>query len=176
MEPLTIIKAASLIADITGVGEWIGKLLGGDKGETVAREVINQAQVLTGASSMDEAIAVLNADKAKARALRERLIEHRETLIRLANEDRQNARALYEKKNATADKVADRIMKWNLPLIALLVSGYVLIFIYVPERDPAVLASSALTLVLKGLLDERTTLIQFFFGASSKDEVNEPGG
>ena len=176
MEPLTIIKAATLIADITGAGEWIGKLLGGDKGETVAREVINQAQTLTGAGSMDEAIAVLNADKAKARALRERLIEHKETLIRLANEDRQNARAMYARKNTTADKVADRIITWNLPLIALLLGCNVLIFIYVEQREAAILVSNTLTYVLKGLLDERTTLIQFFFGASSKDEVNEPGG
>ena len=41
------------------------------------------------------------------------------------------------------------------------------------QQEVAVLMSNIVTFVLKGLLDERMTLIQFFFGASSKDDVDE---
>ena len=177
MDPISamgMIKAATVIADLTGAGEWIGELLGGDNGKAVAKEVIGQAKSLTGAKSVDEAVTILKTDRQSATDLKQRLMDHKETLIRLANEDRRDARALYAKKNTTADLVANRIISWNLPLIALLLIIYVVIFLVVKQQEVAVLMSNIVTFVLKGLLDERMTLIQFFFGASSKEGSDEP--
>ena len=133
MDPISamgLIKAATLIADVTGVGEWVGALLGGDNGKSVAKEVISQAKSLTGAKSVDEAVTILKTDRQSATDLKQRLMNHKENLIRLANEDRRDARALYARKNTTADLVANRIISWNLPLIALLLVIYVVIFLW----------------------------------------------
>ena len=81
-------------------------------------------------------------------------------------EDKQSARGMYVAKNAMADKVARQVINWNLPAIALLVVIEVLCVIYMDDKTLIAIISSAIGSVLTALINERLTVIQFFFGSS----------
>lgn len=87
-------------------------------------------------------------------------------------EDRKSARNMYMTKSGMADRIASQIINWNLPAIAALVVIEILTIIYMEDKTLIAIISSAVGGVTTALINERLTVIQFFFGSSkgSKDK------
>ena len=86
--------------------------------------------------------------------------------------DIQDAREMYEKTgHEQADKIADKIINWNLLIILALVVIQVLVIMYVDGQVAAVITGIVGT-VVGALINERNTVVNFFFGSSkgSKDK------
>ena len=86
--------------------------------------------------------------------------------------DIQDAREMYEKTgHEQADKIADKIINWNLIIIMILVVIQVLVIMYVDGQVAAVITGIVGT-VVGALINERNTVVNFFFGSSkgSKDK------
>lgn len=81
--------------------------------------------------------------------------------------DVADARDLYEKKNEMADAVARRIIKYNLPIIFLLVCVLIACTIYLKDNVLLALISSSIGGVCSQLSTERMTIVNFFFGSSA---------
>jgi hypothetical protein len=79
--------------------------------------------------------------------------------------DKQNARSIYEKSKDISDRIATRIMNWNLPFLLVLVAINIAC---VKHFDSVLLAiiSNILGQVIQMLINERLTVINFFFGSS----------
>lgn len=73
----------------------------------------------------------------------------------------------YQQKNTMADKIADQVIKYNLPVIALLVIVNVLVVHYFKD-DASLIAivSNIIGLAIGKLFSERQAVINFFFGSS----------
>ena len=88
-----------------------------------------------------------------------------------------SARDIYRESRVMTDKLATRVMTWNLPGIFLMV----LINIgCVKFLDSALLAivSNVIGMVINQLNGERNNIINFFFGSSlgSKEKDKQPNG
>ena len=109
-------------------------------------------------------------DKSEALALLKDY-EQEELDARLA--DVASAREMYKQKSDKADDIAKLVMRWNLPVIVALVVINILATMYLDKVLIAVIAN-VVGMVLQSLINERQTLINFFFGSSEgskrKDE------
>ena len=86
--------------------------------------------------------------------------------------DIQDAREMYkDTDHATADDIAQKVINYNLIIIVLLVVVQVLVVMYVNGQVAAVVTGVVGTIV-GSLINERNTVINFFFGSSksSKDK------
>ena len=86
--------------------------------------------------------------------------------------DVQDARDMYKSTGHTqADKIADKIINWNLLIIMALVVIQVLVIMFVDGQIAAVITGIVGT-VVGALINERNTVVNFFFGSSqgSKDK------
>lgn len=86
--------------------------------------------------------------------------------------DIQNARAMYkETDHEMADDIAGKIINWNLVIIMALVGVQVYVIISVDGQVAAVITGVVGT-VVGSLINERNTVVNFFFGSSkgSKDK------
>lgn len=94
--------------------------------------------------------------------------------MRLRLEDRKDSRDMYRAKSEKADTIADSVMKWNLPVLMILVMINLAAIIWLDKALVAVI-SNIIGFALNALLNERSTVIQFFFGSSDgskkKDEM-----
>jgi hypothetical protein len=77
-----------------------------------------------------------------------------------------------------ADKIADRVIMWNLPAIALLVGANVGVVSFVENPVIAVSVGNIIGASIAYLWNERSTVINFFFGSSqgSKDKTDKLNG
>jgi len=90
-----------------------------------------------------------------------------------------DAREMYEKTNHdTADKLADRVMKWNLPVILALVLINIASVIYLKENGTVIaIISNFIGMAMGQLFTERQSVVNFFFGSSKgskekQDKIN----
>lgn len=101
MEPISIALA---LAEATGLTEKIGRLIAGDKGESVASRVVDVAKLVTGSHDGKSALEEVRADPAASLRLEEALIDRERELAHLAQQDRADARdmhvAVMESSNA----------------------------------------------------------------------------
>jgi hypothetical protein len=82
-------------------------------------------------------------------------------------QDRQGARSMYQVHNVQADKIADRVMRWNLIFIFLVLLINVGSVIWLKENGTILaIIGNVLGMVLKGLFDERQQVGAFYFGSS----------
>jgi len=94
--------------------------------------------------------------------------------LELYYEDLKSARDMYKSTDhAQADKIADNVIKFNLIIILLMVVIQVLVILYIDGQIAAVITGVVGT-ITGALLNERSTVINFFFGSSqgSKDKDN----
>lgn len=116
-------------------------------------------------------IAAIKEAEYKLKAL-----DFKELELELAEKKEENRHAeakytkahdTYQVKSDTADKVADQIIKWNLPVIAVLVLvNLLLIHLLKDEATLIAIASNIIGVVIGKLLGERQAIINFFFGSS----------
>ena len=80
--------------------------------------------------------------------------------------DVADAREMYEKTGGSmADTIAKKVIDWNLWLILALVVGQICVILFVPGQVAAI-ATGAIGTITGALIQERNTLINFFFGSS----------
>jgi uncharacterized membrane protein len=88
------------------------------------------------------------------------------------------AHETYRIKNEAADEIAGQIIKYNLPIIAMLVLVNIAVVYYMAENATLIaIASNIIGLAIGNLFNERNTIVNFFFGSSqgskSKDKTIE---
>jgi hypothetical protein len=92
--------------------------------------------------------------------------------LELYYQDLSSARQMYQETDHTqADKIADNVIRYNLIIVMAMVLIQVLVIMYV-EGQIAAVVTGVVGTVTGALLNERSTVINFFFGSSmgSKDK------
>jgi hypothetical protein len=86
----------------------------------------------------------------------------------------KSARKNYQLSKEMTDWIARRIMNWNLPMLGLLVAANIACVHYFDSVALA-LVSNVIGMVMQQLINERTTLMNFFLGSSkgSQDKTKE---
>ena len=166
MDPVSIVSAALGIAKATGLTDWIGEKLGGEPGAKAAGKIVDVATAVTGAKSPEDAIKRIQADQDAANAVRQKLLEHQQELVRLQFQDLQNARAMYAQKSKMADRIAEHVIRWNLPAVVLLVVANCFVIMYIRNATIAVAVGNIIGASIAYLWQERHQVITFFFGSS----------
>ena len=96
-------------------------------------------------------------------------------LIELDYADIANARDMYKSTgHVMADKIADRVIVWNLWVVFLAIAVEILAVVYMEDKVLIAIISGAIGSFTTALLQERQQVINFFFGSSqgSKDKTN----
>ena len=164
MEPVTIALA---LAKAAGVDDWIKEKIGGTVTGQVASKVIDLAKKVTGKDSPDEALESVASSSRLAAELKLQLMKNEHLLKMAAYEDRKDARQTYRIHPQQADKIAERVMRFNLPfIVALVIINCVVLHFF--RNDAALLAavSNVLGMAIKSLFDERKEVTGFYFGGS----------
>jgi hypothetical protein len=168
------------IAKTLGLTDWISNKLSGSDNDAVkiAAKVIDFASQATGESDPVKINNALIADPTLATKLKQTLLDNEHELDMAPYKDRKDARAMHNQHPEQADKIADRIMKYNLPYILFLLVANCLAMFFLREYS-AILAiiSNLIGMTLKSLFDERNCVTGFYFGSSmgSKNkDMNNP--
>ena len=163
------IIAALGIAKAVGLTDWVtNKLSGSDNNAAqIAAQVIDYASEATGKKDLKGIEQQLSADPALAAKLKQTLLDNEQALDMAPYKDRQDARAMHNKHPEQADKIANGIMKFNLPYIFILLVANVLAMFYLKDYS-AILAivSNLLGMTIKSLFDERNCVTGFYLGSS----------
>lgn len=102
------------------------------------------------------------------------LISEREDYLKELDyyyKDLKSARDMYSSSHAQADKIADNVIKYNLFIVLFMVLVQCVVIMYIDGKVAAVITGIVGT-VTGALIQERNTVINFFFGSSkgSKDK------
>lgn len=169
--------ALPLIPIITGLASLaptIGKWLGGSDGENAAQAVADMARSVTGINDAQGAVNEILSDPIAQLEFMKLVEKNRTRLDELYLADRKDARAMYVEQNEQADKIADRITKFNVLYIMLLVAVNCLL-VYFLEGNGAVLAaaSNIIGLVIRDLLAQIQAVTGFYFGSSMGSKAKD---
>lgn len=164
MDPVTVIAAATGIVKALGLDAKLGKLLGGDRGAEVAERVVDAAQVATGARSVDEIRAAIEADGHAAQQLKMRLLDIEEAERAREAADRADARAMQVAALAQNDIFSKRFIYFFAAAWSLFAMGYILLITAgnIPD-DNQRFADTILGFLLGTVVASQ---LQFFFGSS----------
>ncbi|TNC80680.1 MAG: hypothetical protein C9356_12330 [Oleiphilus sp.] len=155
--------ASALIKFAPKIAGWIG----GDKAEDVAEKVVDIAKDVTGKPGATDALEAIKTNPNTALEFQKAVMDNEHVFDRMVLEDRQHARETYKVHNEASDKIAFYIMKYNLPLILVLVLVNVIATHYL-KTDPALLStvSTLVGFIINALLKERQDVTAFHFGSS----------
>jgi len=157
------------IADTLGLSSWVkGKLGKSDSGAAkVAVKLLDIAKRKTGESDPQKIRDKIIADPKLAQELKAEILANEHELNMAPYEDRGDAREMYQAHNHQADKIAQNVMVFNLPVIFLLLV-FNSVCVYYMKDYGAMLAtvSSVLGMAIKTLFDERQSVTGFYFGSS----------
>jgi hypothetical protein len=157
------------IAKTLGITDWISNKLSGSDNDAakVASKVLDFASQATGESNPLKIEKALSNDPKLAAELKATLMANEHEINMAPYKDRQGARGMHNKHPEQADKIADRIMKYNPVYIAicLICQAFALYFM---RDNPELLAllTSVLTMATKSFFDERKDVTGFFYGSS----------
>lgn len=156
-----------IISGLVSLAPSIGKWLGGSEGEDAAQVVADMARKVTGLNDAQSAVDEVLSDPIAQLEFMKLVEKNRTRLDELYLADRQDARKMYVEQNEQADKIADRITKFNVLYIMLLVAVNCLL-VYFLEGNGAVLAaaSNIIGLVIRDLLAQIQAVTGFYFGSS----------
>ncbi len=161
---------------LISIAPSIAKFFGGDKAEDAAQSVVDIARQVTGQNDAQSAVnMVLESDDAKLKFLS--LLEQRKThLDEIYLADRSDAREMYTHHNEQADLIADRITKYNVLYILIMVTINCMV-VYFFKEDAALvgIASNIIGFVIRDLLAQIQAVTGFYFGSSlgSKNKVSK---
>ena len=164
---LVSIMGAIGLAEEIGLVDWVGDLIGGNNGKEVAQKVVDTAQALTGISDPVKARDVINKDPALQHKLREKLLDQKHDLEKLAFANTAHAREMYKEKSDQADKIAQLVMTLSIPLIAFIAVIQVVAAYLIDEKALSILIANICGAAMGYLWNERATIINFFFGSSA---------
>lgn len=166
------------LKDIVGKSAPIlGGLLGGPVGAGVGGLISNVLGVKGDPMSV---MTELTQNPEAVLKLKQIQLDHKQKLeelkleeIRILQKRYESAHQTYNKNSNMADKIAVQVIRWNLPVIFLLVAGNLYIVDQFKE-DPTLIAiaSNIIGIAIGKLFSERQAVINFFFGSSigSKDK------
>lgn len=155
-----------LLAPATGgisvaVGGLIAKTLGvEEKPEAVMEALQTNPEALLKIKELekDERIAELQAEMQTKQMYADSEKGNIQTIV--------NAQDMYKVKNEQSDKIADSIFRYNLWLIGVAVVAAICVPMYIKDVAAIAVVSNITGMVIKTLFDERSTVINFFFGSS----------
>ncbi len=128
-------------------------------------QTIGQAQAAVESASPSELLALKQADHSFELEMRN---------LDYGNID--SARSMHKENHEQADKIADRVMKWNLAYVILtLAIQCVSIYLLKDFGTQLTIVSTACGWVLKGLLDERRDVTGFYFGSALGSRLKDDG-
>lgn len=164
MDPITLIAAATSIAKSTGLGTWLGKKLGGEKGSQVAGKIVDIAMAASGAKTPEEAAELALADANLAREIQLKILDQSARITELEFADIANARAMQVAALGQDDKFSKRFVYWFAAFWSLFACAYIgfITFGEIPANNVR-FADTILGFVLGTLI---ATIIQFFYGSS----------
>ena len=161
----TALALAKFVPDVIGL---FSKKRGKDA-EAAINAVESVAELITGKSG-DDAVAAISADPELLYKFQIAVMEDSHVKEQMALEDKKDARSAYKVHHEQADKIAERIMAWNLPCLLFLALAQVIVIYLAKQFDLSVeivaIVSNVLGLLIKSLLDERLSVVGFFFGSS----------
>ena len=116
---------------------------------------------------VDNALGSLGQGDVESKKILEEAKADYQSEMEMYYADLQNARDMYKETDHTqADKIADNVIKYNLIIVLVMVVIQVLVIMYIEGQVAAVITGVVGT-VTGALLQERNTVINFFFGSSS---------
>lgn len=137
-----------------------------DNDKKAAEAVVNIAKNVTGASTPQTALRALEKNSDSQLIFKKQIDAELSQLTALLD-DRKDARKNYINSHKMADRMAERVMRYNLPLAALVLCIQCVATYFLREHAALISATtSATTLVVKHLLDERKEVTGFYFGGS----------
>lgn len=141
----------------------------GEKASEAMDAVTAVAKAITGKEG-DDAVVALSSDPELAYKFKVAVMADSHVSEQLQAQEMANARDAYKTHHAQADEVAKSIMARNLPTIFFLVLCNILAVMYaryieLPGELVAVI-SNLIGVVIGQLLNERQSVVGFFFGSS----------
>lgn len=154
-------------------GRYLPEAIGwlrGDKAEAAARDILDVAKQVTKVDDDEHAADALINDRTLGEEFRLEVLRLRNARDSLYLGDVQNARDHYVNAKPTADQIALGVMTRNLLLIlTLVVINLAALWVVGDKAELIALISNIIGVVIGALLNERNSVISFFFGASDKD-------
>lgn len=170
MEPVTAIA----ILNSVGVFDWIKSKFGDSPTASVAKKIVDTAVKVSGAKNEADVVQVLNADPVKAAQVAEAIRNDEMELTRLAFSDLQSARNMYSTTgHDQSDKIAEAVIRYNLPMVGLLVVANALALYFIKEATIAVAVGNVIGASVQALWNERQQVIGFFFGSSLGSKMKD---
>ena len=169
--------AAISIAKAVGLDDWLGeKIRGSDnKAAQIATKVIDFATTVTGESKPENALTKLQSDPKLALELKKTLVNNAHEMAMAPYRDRESARRMHSSHPEQTDKIADRIMKWNLWFIGtLIIVQCVAAYLLIDNAALLSVVSNLVGIALKTLFDERKEVCGFYFGSSMGSKTKDP--
>lgn len=143
------------------VGGLISKALGTEENpDAVIEAVKNNPDALMKIKELEssQALAELQAKMDTFRIVADSEKANIQTIV--------NAQDVYKAKNEQADKIANSIFTWNLPIIVLLVGVNLAAIKYISDAAMLAVVTNITGMAIKTAWDERSTVLNFFFGSS----------
>ncbi len=172
MEPVTAIALGKAISDATGLTDWIAGKFGNSA--PVARKVIDIATAVTGAKNPQDVVDILSRDSVKAAEVAQAVRDDEMALINIAYQDLKDARDMYKNTgHDQADKIAHAVIRYNLPMVALLVFANAIALYFIRDATIAVAIGNVIGASIQALWNERQQVIGFFFGSSLGSKLKD---
>lgn len=163
------------IGAIIGLAQYVPDLIGlfnpkrGKQAKDAIDAVGKVAESVTGKSG-DDAIAAISQNPDLALEFKMAVMADSHIQDQMELEDKKSAREAYKVHHQQADKIADRIMTINVPVLLVLAILQVCVIYFAQRFDLSVeivaIVSNILGIIIKSLLDERLAVTGFFFGSS----------
>ena len=134
---------------------------------------------LAGTDDEAQAVDIVGASPELQLELRKALMADSHWAENMAYQNTFDARDMYKKTaHEAADRIAQRVMAYNLPYVAGLAVANVCIIVFTPnEYMPAVAGvSNLIGIVIQSLLKERQDVVNFHFGSSVGSKIKDHGG
>jgi hypothetical protein len=139
----------------------VGDLIDGMRGE-----VANPQSSLTSDQKLELERLTLEAEQNK-RNYEVEIMRVRTDLYKSILQDKASAREMYSEKSDVSDRIAMRIINWNLPILIALVAGEVACVIYLKDFPKiGMVVTAAIGMLIQAFVGERQQVVSFFFGSS----------
>jgi len=162
----------SILGLLKKVPKLIKAVTGGNGG--LKDKAIALAKSITGTENENDAVAALHADPELRYKYELALLADKHIPDRLNLENTQGARDSYKVHHLQADKIAEKIMNYNIIVAFLLVVVNVASVVMLDDKTLIAIISSSTSGFGAALMAERQNVVNFFFGSSmgskSKDK------
>jgi len=161
-------KMALPLLGLLGILKNVPKLFkavkGGDGG--LISKALSIAKAVTGIGDEKGAVEAIKSDPELSYKYEMALLADKHIPDRLNLENTQGARDAYKIHNVQADKIAEKIMNYNIIVAFLLVIINVASVVMLDDKTLIAIISSSTSGFAAGLMAERQNVVNFFFGSS----------